>query len=250
MQRKWPVLATKLAGKVEQYRAELRQLRDWEPYLQANSGLPGPRANLELVQAAGDEATKHALWRWSGSEDDYLALCGAAGLGRFALEDPKILPRLQALASDPRWRVREGVAIALQRLGKQDLDRLIAEMKPWANEGPYVQRAAAAGLCEPPLLKREPQVREVLEILDTITRSIASSRDRKSEGFRVLRQAMGYCWSVAVAGAPGPGRSIMERWLRSTDPDVRWIMKSNLGKSRMGALGQSWVAAERKKLER
>lgn len=237
-----------MAGKLEQYRAELRRRRDWEPYLAANSGLPGPRANLELVQAAGDEASKSVLVRWAGSEDEYIALCGAAGLGRFALEDPKVLPRLEALASDPRWRVREGVAIALQRIGKVDMDRLIEAMTAWAARGPYVQRAAAAGLCEPPLLKNVTQVAKVLEILDTITRSMAASRDRKDGGFRVLRQAMGYCWSVAAAAAPGPGRSMMERWLRSDDPDVRWIMKTNLGKSRMAALGQTWVTAQLKNI--
>jgi len=89
----------------------------------------------------------------------------------------------------------------------------------------------------------------VLEILDKITRSIAASHDRKVDGFRVLRQAMGYCWSVAAAAAPGPGRSMMERWLRADDPDVRWIMKTNLGKSRMGALGEDWVTDKRASLD-
>ncbi len=71
-----------MAGKVDSYRAELRRLRDWEPFLKANSGLPGPRANLELVQAAGDEAAARQLWRWTESNDEFLALLGAAGLGR------------------------------------------------------------------------------------------------------------------------------------------------------------------------
>ena len=43
-------------GRVEQYRAELRRLTDWEPFLKKNSGLPGSRANLELVEAVGEEA--------------------------------------------------------------------------------------------------------------------------------------------------------------------------------------------------
>jgi len=42
----------------------------------------------------------------------------------------------------------------------------------------------------------------------------------------------------------------MERWLRSDDPDVRWIMKSNLAKSRMAALGPAWVATQRKAFHR
>jgi hypothetical protein len=38
--------------RVEQYRAELSRMTEWEPFLKKNSGLPGPRANLELVEAA------------------------------------------------------------------------------------------------------------------------------------------------------------------------------------------------------
>jgi hypothetical protein len=52
-----------MAGRLEQYREELRRRRDWEPYLKANSGLPGPRGNLELVEAVGDVASPARLWR-------------------------------------------------------------------------------------------------------------------------------------------------------------------------------------------
>ena len=38
-------------SKVEDYRAALRQLGEWDQYLMANSNLPGPRGNLELAQA-------------------------------------------------------------------------------------------------------------------------------------------------------------------------------------------------------
>ena len=238
-----------MAGKKDEYRRELQSRAEWDAYLQSHSGLPGPRANLELVEVAGDLASFEALWRWCSSGDEFLALCGAAGLGRFAIEDRKVLPRLEAMASDPRWRVREGVAIGLQRLGKQDMARLITEMEPWAGGSAYVQRAAAAGLCEPPLLKQPKQVRRVLAVLDRITRSVAATRDRKSEEFRVLRTALGYCWSVAAAASPEDGRAALEPWLRSRDPDVRWIMKSNLRKSRMSALGASWMSAASKKLD-
>jgi len=44
-------------GRVEQYRAELRKRSEWEAYLKKNSGLPGPRANLELVEAVGERRT-------------------------------------------------------------------------------------------------------------------------------------------------------------------------------------------------
>jgi hypothetical protein len=57
-------------------------------------------------------------------------------------------------ATDPRWRVREGVAMALQRLGDVDQLRLRRLTLSWAGEAdPLVQRAAVAGMCEPRLLR-------------------------------------------------------------------------------------------------
>jgi hypothetical protein len=215
------------------YRLELRALKDWEPYLKNHSGLPGPRANLELVQAVGDEADADRLWRLSASSDEFLALCGTAGLGRVALMEPDtVMTWLRELAADSRWRVREGVAMALQRIGLESMPHLLAEMRAWADEGPFIQRAAAAGLCEPALLKKPEDAVHVLEILDRITESVATAGDRRNEGFRVLRQALGYCWSVAAAAAPGNARAYFEKWLRSTDKDVVWIMRSNLSKAR------------------
>jgi hypothetical protein len=235
-------------GNVEKYRAELRRLPEWEAYLKKNSGLPGPRANLELVEAVGEEADSERLWRLSASSDEFLALCGTAGLGHLAVSDPvPVMSWLRELAADPRWRVREGVAIALQHLGRHSMPRLLAEMERWSTGGPYVQRAAAAGLCEPRLLKEPEHVIRVLRILDRITKSMAATSTRKGEDFRVLRQAIGYCWSVAAAALPEAGRPLMEKWLRSPDKDVAWVMKSNLSKTRIGVLGTSWVAKWREK---
>jgi hypothetical protein len=58
-------------GRVEQYRAELRRLTDWEPYLKKNSWLPGARANLERVAAVGEEADAERLWHLSASSDEF-----------------------------------------------------------------------------------------------------------------------------------------------------------------------------------
>lgn len=227
-----------MGGRVEGYRAELRGLERWEPYLKKHSGLPGPRANLELVQAVGDEADSDRLWRFSASADEFLALCGTAGLGKVALMEPDtVMTWLRELASDRRWRVREGVAIALQRIGRESMPHLLAEMQVWAGEGPYIQRAAAAGLCEPALLKQNSSAVQVLAILDRITSSLAAATDRrKSEDFKVLRQALGYCWSVAAAAAPDNAQPYFEKWLRSTNNDVAWVMRSNLSKARMAGL--------------
>ena len=223
-----------MPSRVATYREELRKLKRWEPYLKKHSGLPGPRANLELVAAVVEEGDADVLWHLSGSKDEYLALCGTAGLGRIALLEPDtVMSWLRERASDPRWRVREGAAMALQRIGRENMLMLLAEMKQWMHGDAFVQRAVVAGLCEPPILKNNVEVVQVLEILDHITSSLATSTDRRSDGFRALRQALGYGWSVAAAAAPDNALPYLEKWLQSNDKDVAWVMNSNLGKSRM-----------------
>jgi len=125
----------------DEYRLQLRKLRNWEPFLLEESGLPGPRANLELLHAVVEEGdtrlflalSEHTAERApSGSREEYLAACGAAGLGgSIAQGETSLWPRLRALASDPRWRVREGVAMGLQRIGDRDMDRLLHGVRSW-----------------------------------------------------------------------------------------------------------------------
>jgi len=85
----------------------------------------------------------------------------------------------------------------------------------------------------------------VLAILDQITRSMSltSAGERREDGFEVLRKALGYGWSVAAAGAPRNAKPYLEKWLRSTDKDVAWVMRSNLRKARMEGLRDSLVPA-------
>ncbi|MDQ0730841.1 HEAT repeat domain-containing protein [Arthrobacter sp. B1I2] len=225
-------------GKRSDYRTVLRSLPpdQWVAYLNAESGLPGPRGNIELAEAFADMADP-ALIRWcSGSQDEYLATCGAVGWGRLLTEgDGQAAQTLRALASDPRWRVREGVAMALQRLGDTNMPALWALVQDWVAGPPLVQRAVAAGICEPRLLGAPQDAARALEALDRITASVvgADAGTRRTEPFRVLRQGLGYCWSVAIAASPAAGFRLLERWAATPDRDVRWMVRENLKKARL-----------------
>jgi 3-methyladenine DNA glycosylase AlkC len=238
-------------GKVQRYREILTALPDWDSFLLQESGLPGPRGNLELAQAVADEGDK-PLFRHllsfgpdrapTNSPYEFLAFCGALGLGKLlAGGNRQVLPELRRCASDPRWRMREGVAMALQRWGEKDMDALLKEMEQWSRGTPLEQRAAAAALCEPRLLSQSKHAKQVLRILDGITAALPEAQERKSDEFRTLRQGLGYCWSVAVAALPEEGKRAMEGWLVSTDPDVRWIMRENLKKNRLLRMDRAWV---------
>jgi hypothetical protein len=239
-------------SKTDEYREILKKLDDWDEYLRAESGLPGPRGNLELAHAAADlgdrERFEHFLSFDAGrapvnTPDEFLAFCGVEGLGRLIAEGQTDLwPTLRACASDPRWRTREGVAMALQRVGQVDMDLLLDKLEDWVTGNWLEMRAAAAGLAEPALLREEKHILRSLEILDHITTAVASAQER-DEDFKTLRKGLGYCWSVVVAALPAQGKQAMERWLSSSDKDVRWIVKENLKKKRLARMDQAWVVA-------
>jgi hypothetical protein len=152
-----------------------------------------------------------------------------------------MLPLLKFHANDPRWRVREAVAMALQRWGKVEMPSLLVEMRTWCEGSPLEQRAAAAAICEPALLDDPSLDTQVFSILDSITEGITVRQDRRSDAFKTLRKGMGYCWSVAVATYPQAGKARMMRWIGTDDPDVRWVMKSNLAKKRLTRMDSDWV---------
>jgi hypothetical protein len=78
---------------------------------------------------------------------------------------------------------------------------------------------------------------------------MANANGPKDESFKVLRQGMGYCWSVAIAALPETGKTIMEKWLSSPDSDIRWMMKENLKKNRLIKMDGNWVKACNLQLE-
>jgi HEAT repeat protein len=169
-------------------------------------------------------------------------VCGVVGLGRLlAVGDRSVLAELRQLASDPRWRIREAVAIALQRFGDADFPALLDEMRRWASGTPLVQRAAVAALCEPRLLTEPDHAREVLELLELVTAGLPAVDSRRSDEFRTLRQALGYAWSVAIVALPEEGKALFEHLLASDDPDVRWVARENLRKKRLERMDPAWV---------
>ncbi|MEW6457776.1 MAG: hypothetical protein AB1441_01725 [Bacillota bacterium] len=245
-------------GKVDEYRNRLKSLADWKPFLLAESGLPGKRANLELLEAVAAEGTRELFLELAAftpekasadSPHEFLAACGVAGLGKLiAWGDTGLLPELRRHAPDPRWRVRESVAIALQYIGDADMDFLLREMDGWSRGSLYEQRAAAAGLCEPRLLAERKHAMAVLALLDRITAGLITVEDRTSPGFSILRKALGYCWSVAVTALPAPGKELMEKWFSSRDKDILWIMRENLKKQRLTRLDAEWVRKAQQRL--
>jgi len=238
-------------SRVDEYRRALSRTRDFDAYLRTHSGLPGPRGNLELAAAAAAEGDRRRFDRYLKLTPDqapentpgvFLVVCGTLGYGRLlAAGDLSLLPSLRRLANDRRWRVREAVAMALQSWGDVDPSALLREMRSWICGSLLEQRAAVAAVCEPRLLNTLRTTKSVFALLDRATRDLARQTDRKSESFRVLRQTLGYAWSVALAADLELGRERFERWAASDDPDIQWIVRQNLAKNRLHRAGPDWT---------
>jgi len=245
-------------NKIDLYRQRLRAARDVEALLLKESGLPGPRGNLELAQASLQELpprTLNAYLKYSpqraptNTPHEFLAFCGTLGLGIPAARgEERAWRRLRVLACDPRWRIREAVAMALQRVGRTDMGLLFARLQSWRSDSPLVRRAVAAGLCEPDLLRRKRDVARTLSILAALTGPFKRTAGRLDPERHVLRQALGYCWSVAIAAHPQAGKPAFERLLPPASPDVLWIVKENLSKNRLTRMDPAWVAECRRRI--
>ncbi len=230
-------------------------------FLTERSGLPGPRLNLALVGAFADLVGEWSaapepsarlislLESWAPragatvpDQSPAIILIATAVLayGQVGVTWPAqgaaVLGRLREWARDSRWRVREMVATALQRLLTADWERTLTALRGWlTTDDPRVVRAVAAAVAEPPLLKSEARGAQAVAIQAAATAWLAAlpAEARKGEAARVLRQALGCTWSVAVAAAPDVGFPALTALAGSGDADLEWIVRENAKKHRL-----------------
>jgi hypothetical protein len=246
-----------MGNRVNSYIETLKSIKNWDSYLLAESGLPGPRGNLELSKAFAEIGDEKLIQRYIAIKPEeapentakvFLTFCGVVGLGTLINRGKKeYLNKLRLFASDSRWRIREGVAMAIQRIGDADITLALREAEELSHGNFLEKRAAAAAMCEPRLLKKEAIAIAVLDMLDDITALIVGFKG-KDEAFDVLKKGLAYCWSVAAAACPEKGKKLIEKWLRSEDKNVVWIMKENLKKNRLTKMDKKWVAEQIEKL--
>lgn len=219
-------------SKVDSYREELGQVPPdaWPAWLAERSNLPGPRANLELVSAAAEEADEGTALALVGAGDEFTRMCGVVALGRHGVLDP-----VCEAANDERWRVREAAAMALQRLGDDDPARLAVVAAEWAGGTAWEARCAAAAVAEPRLLRAAAAVDGAVAVLERATDVLAATHDP------VLAKGLAYAWSVVAAADLERVRPAMERRLRSDDPVVRRALRENLRKARLQRLDPVWA---------
>ncbi len=240
----------------------LRALQDnprpLEFFLREQSHLPGPRANLKLVDdvshllaevvSTREEDVRRVIEYLTRDEKtlevntpgEFVVLCGVLACGVcaavYAAWRGKVMARLSEFACNASWRVREGTAIAFQRLLEAAPEETSGCLRIWASEGNcWQQRASVAAIAEPAFMNDAVLKEAALDIQRVIVRRFHAipQSERKREDVRALRQATGYTLSVITAALPEQGFALMRECASWDDADINWILRENLKKKRL-----------------
>lgn len=234
------------------------RFKEIEDYLTTNSNLPGPRGNLALAFKFAESFEKESvstelvdlLVKWvnispeeapTNNPGEYLTFCGILSLGAhycYADENTKklIMDQFKIAMNDKRWRVKEGVAMGFQKIAERDFEPIKKYFSQWYGSSSYAEkRAFIAALAHPPILKDKEIARFSLKMSENILDEIISvdKASRKSEEFTVLSKGLQYALSVFVADLPDEGFDLLKKYAKINDPELKKIIKSNLGKSRL-----------------
>lgn len=226
--------------------------------LELQSGLPGPRMNLNLALAFAHEcvalgpkadAVANQMAQLPPDEargasgKEFLSVCGvlavtarAASATDRATRD-RVISLLEEKAEDPRFRVRDAVPIALAMLGAKMKGDLAERMPGWMDR--YFQAAAVLrALAEPSWLETFP-VSEAERPLELLQAAFDLAHDAPRSAFRypghkALVEALG---TVPKALARRFGSQMFElygTWAKQVKiPELRDAILANVDDTQM-----------------
>lgn len=225
--------------------------------LAAHSNLPGSRGNLTLAYAFADRFANEAIGRelldmligWVHITPDeapvndpreYLPFCGILALGAHyhcAGDETKalIMEQFKTAMNDKRWRMREGAAMGLQKIA-ENFPAVRERFINWYQTSSLLEkRAFIATLAHPPILGDLEVVRFSLAMSEDILHDVMliSEENRRAEDFKALSKGLQYAISVFVSALPEEGFDLLRRYAQTDDPEIKKIVKANLGKARL-----------------
>jgi hypothetical protein len=174
--------------------------RDLFDQLSRNSGLPGPRPNLDLARVVGLTIARHGaranpmLRELVSDESEFPRIVAAMALAarKIAGVDPKgAMAGLQDLAEDPRHAIRRGLIEALRTLLLAKGEPLVDELAAWT-DGYLQAHVVLEALSDRTILDTLSNAEPVLARLDEAF-ALADKSPRaaeRSQGVRVLRDNM------------------------------------------------------------
>lgn len=223
-------------------------------YLEKHSNLPGARSNLELLYKFAVEATAQEIEACLAISErvirdtpsEFIYSCGVAASIVMAAKHKKTVGiDFSNYATHESWRVRESVCIGFQKSQCYlSAHQMLRDLAPLKTGSAFEKRAYVATLCEPALLKNYIDARIILEDLYHVTVTSLGHNEKLSDEEMVLKKALGYCWSVAIAGDILSGKVYFEFLLAHKNyKHIRWILCENLKKKRLEKLDPLWVDA-------
>lgn len=249
-----PTEAEALRHALDRYRASLADA-PVRGLLTEASGLPGPRANVELAvdfasEVADRAAAEPAPW-WdlcrglaavtarrapSGDPGEFVALCGTLGVAAVGSvvdeHTAEALAVARSAAADPRWRVREGAAMALRRLLLTHREATLTVLRSCLEGGRALElRAVIATLADPSVL-RDAALADIAVVFHRqVLRKLLASDVRAAPATVVLRQALATGLSLVATVRPDDIFGMVEDLIVVRDVDALWIARETLRKT-------------------
>ncbi len=249
-----PTEAEALRHALDRYRASLADA-PVRGLLTEASGLPGPRANVDLAvdfasEVADRAAAEPAPW-WdlcrglaavtarrapSGDPGEFVALCGTLGVAAVGSvvdeHTAEALAVARSAAADPRWRVREGAAMALRRLLLTHREATLTVLRSCLEGGRALElRAVIATLADPSVL-RDAALADIAVVFHRqVLRKLLASDVRAAPATVVLRQALATGLSLVATVRPDDIFGMVEDLIVVRDVDALWIARETLRKT-------------------
>lgn len=220
-------------------------------YLREHSNLPGPRANLELlykfIECASVKEVEACLQVKSSNlqntADEFVLACGVAAGVYLSLDESQPFSFDFILyANHESWRVRESVCIGFQKsIKKVSSQEFVHILEPLKTGTDLELRTYFATVSEPALLNGYIDSNRILDDLYKVTLTKFKHDQKLNEAEKVLRKALGYCWSVVLCGKDADRTKFEQLMAYKTCKHIRWIIIENLKKNRLLKMDANWV---------
>ena len=212
--------------------------RDLFDQLSRNSGLPGPRPNIDLARVVGLTLAPHGrradalLRELIADEGEYPRIVAAMTLAAryLAGHEPKAaLLGLQDVAEDPRFPVRQGVIEALRTLLLAKGEPFVAELAAWTDgylQAHVVLEALSDRTILDALHNAEPILARLQEAFVLADQSPRAAE--RSQGVRTLRDKLPA--QIAALAARYPETiAWIERAAKIQRPESRKVVDDAIG---------------------
>ncbi|MGL4108370.1 hypothetical protein [Clostridium sp. LP20] len=233
------------------------KFKNLENFLIKNSTVSNDKFNIGLSDGFADYFNNNTItpdnWKllckWSAidygqaptdSKEEFLPFCAIKGFGEFytygsVKEQRYILSVFQSAMNDRRWRIREAVTMAFQRIARNNffsIKKIINKFYPDSNL--LEKRAFITSLADPVILKKESNVIFCLDLSEKILKEIMilTPKELNSIEFKILSKSLESILSIFVAYLPNEGFEMLKKFsiVSGDEKDISRILKSNLGK--------------------